>query len=254
VGLESNGAAVTQTRRVFGSAAESYERYRPGYPADLIDAVLGYAKSPVRTAVEIGAGTGKATRLFAARGVEVTALEPDPAMAGVLMRSTRDLPVDAVVATFEHFRSRRGFDLLFAAAAWHWTDPETRWARAVQLLVRGGVFALFGIPGDLKDPGLLQIVDDIERGRLPQDSQTPGNPWSVDDVRHADGLTDVIQLEFPRSIVERADDFVGRLATVSGYLSLDAAKRNEALHEVRTVLPDHVEIDATARLVLARRK
>ncbi|MDQ6819258.1 MAG: hypothetical protein M3076_02785 [Actinomycetota bacterium] len=45
----------------------------------------------------------------------------------------------------------------------------------------------------------------------------------------------------------------GREAPVSGYLSLDAARRNEALHEVRAVLPDRVEIDATAHLVLARR-
>ncbi len=60
----------------FGSVATAYERYRPGYPVELVDEVLNYAGRPVRTALEIGAGTGKATRVFAERGLAVTATEP----------------------------------------------------------------------------------------------------------------------------------------------------------------------------------
>ncbi|MFC7221014.1 hypothetical protein ACFQLX_23065 [Streptomyces polyrhachis] len=52
----------------FGARAEAYERFRPGYPAEVFDAVAAYAGRPVRTALEIGVGTGKATRLFAGRG------------------------------------------------------------------------------------------------------------------------------------------------------------------------------------------
>ncbi|GAB2920003.1 hypothetical protein [Streptomyces sp. NPDC059173] len=54
------------TRRAvsFGAIAEAYERFRPGYPPVLLDRVMAYAGHPVRTALEIGAGTGKATRLF----------------------------------------------------------------------------------------------------------------------------------------------------------------------------------------------
>jgi hypothetical protein len=55
----------------FGAVAAAYERYRPGYPAALADTVLGYAGRPVLAALEIGAGTGKATRLFAERGITV---------------------------------------------------------------------------------------------------------------------------------------------------------------------------------------
>ena len=61
----------------FGVVAEAYERFRPAYPVELLDMVMTYAGRPVRTALEIGAGTGKATRLFAQRGVMVTAVEPD---------------------------------------------------------------------------------------------------------------------------------------------------------------------------------
>jgi len=70
----------------FGSVAELYERYRLDYPGEIVDAVVRHAGRPVRSALEVGAGTGKATRLFASRGIEVTALEPNAAMARVLAR------------------------------------------------------------------------------------------------------------------------------------------------------------------------
>ena len=120
MGDQSSDGASAPAGVVFGSAAEAYQRYRLGYPAEVAEAVLAYAERPVRAALEVGAGTGKATRLFAARGVRITALEPDPAMAAVLRRCTQGLAVKTVVARFEDFHSEHRFDLLFSAAAWHW--------------------------------------------------------------------------------------------------------------------------------------
>ena len=48
--------------------------------------MLAYAGRPVRTALEIGAGTGKATRVFADRGIAVTATDPDDAMLAELRK------------------------------------------------------------------------------------------------------------------------------------------------------------------------
>ena len=66
---------------MFGSVAERYERYRLDYPTELVDTVLAYAGRPVGTALEVGAGTGKATRPIATRGIEVIAQKQgaDPA-------------------------------------------------------------------------------------------------------------------------------------------------------------------------------
>ena len=148
---------MSERALVFGSAADAYERYRFGYPADLADAILGYARPPIEAAVDIGAGTGKATRLFADRPIDITAVEPDPAMieagvrAGVWHQAgatgpenAAAGPVHAVQATLESFRTDRTFDLLFAGAAWHWTAPDTRWDRTAALLRSGGTVALFG--------------------------------------------------------------------------------------------------------------
>lgn len=239
----------------FGSVADLYDRHRLDYPSDVVDAVLRYARRPVLEAVEVGAGTGKATRLFASRGIAVTAVEPDPDMARVLRQNVSGLPVVQVLATFEQFVADRRFDLLYAAAAWHWTDPATRWTRAIDLLVPGGVVALFGRPGDLLDPDLAAAVDEIEKGVLPDDGADGVHPWSIEETADVHGLTDGAQLDLPAEVVTTttATEYVGRLATVSAYLTLDPLVRAETLRKVRALLPEHVETDNRVRLSLARR-
>lgn len=92
----------------FGAVAEAYERFRPGYPVELFDLVMTYAGQPLRTALEIGAGTGKATRLFAQQGrILVTATEPDGAMLAELRKNV-PANVTTVQAAFEDLRSSGG--------------------------------------------------------------------------------------------------------------------------------------------------
>jgi hypothetical protein len=114
-------------------------------------------------------------------------------MASLLAWTTQGLPVEPVIATFERFGSERPFDLVYAAAAWHWTDPWTRWSKVVELLVPGGVLALFGRPAELTDLGLSAAVGDLQRRLLPEESRTAGDPWSRDDMACVDGLADVAE-------------------------------------------------------------
>src|SRR5882757_6731566 len=127
----------------FGAVAEGYERFRPGYPAELLELVMAYAGGPIRTALEFGAGTGKATRVFARGGIAVTATEPDAAMLAE-MRKWVPTNVTTVQAAFEDLPLDSSYELVYSAAALHWTNPEGRWARMAALVRPGGVFASFG--------------------------------------------------------------------------------------------------------------
>ena len=98
--------SVSSRALSFGEMAEAYERFRPGYPVELFDLVMTYAGQPVRAALEIGAGTGKATRLFAQRGVAVTATEPDGAMLAELVRHV-PASVETIQAALEDLRPRK---------------------------------------------------------------------------------------------------------------------------------------------------
>src|SRR4051812_3647185 len=93
--------ARDETRRTsFDAQAERYDAARPSYPEALAADVLARG---VRRTLEVGAGTGKATVLFARRGASIVALEPGAKLAAVLRRNVAGLDVAVHETTFEAF-------------------------------------------------------------------------------------------------------------------------------------------------------
>lgn len=244
----------------FGAVAEAYDRFRPGYPDALVDQVLAYAGRPVRTALEIGAGTGKATRVFARHGVAVTASEPDPAMLAQLRRHA--LPgVTTVQAPLEGLPATAGYDLVFAAASLHWTTPDGRWSRVAGLVAPTGVFASFGGQRELADPDVRDRVAAVRSAYLDDDAipSPDGTPadrpmqWPGTELLDSPWFTDVRQSVIEQRTPMTAADYVGHLSTVSAYLQLPAPRRREVLGAILAVLPARVQMVGDIWLHLARR-
>lgn len=249
---------MSQRALSFGAVAAAYERFRPGYPNELVDQVLAYAGRPVRTALEIGAGTGKATRVLARNGVAVTASDPDPAMLLELRRHVPDT-VTTVRAAFEDLPLTPAYDLVFAAASLHWTKPEGRWVRAAGMLAPGGIFASFGGQRELADPDLRDRVEAVRSTYLDDDVPSPdGTPadspmqWPGTELAASTLFVDVRQSTIERRTNMAADDYVGHLSTVSAYLQLPEPVRREALDAILEVLPARVEMVGDLQLHLAR--
>jgi SAM-dependent methyltransferase len=245
----------------FGVRAEAYERFRPGYPVELFDQVIAYAGQPVRTALEIGAGTGKATRLFAQQGVTVTATEPDAAMLAELRKHV-PAGVRTVQAAFEDLQLGETYGLVYAAAALHWTNPEGRWSRVAALLEPGGVFASFGGPLQLTDPAVEEAVraaraPSLDSDDVPSPDGTPTEQamqWPGTELQRSEWFTDVQQSTIERRLTMSARDYVGQLSTISAYLVLPPSHQEQVFHQILQVLPDTVEITADLTLHLARRR
>ncbi|MGW6817900.1 class I SAM-dependent methyltransferase [Streptomyces sp. NPDC055005] len=241
--------------------AQAYERFRPGYPDRLFDMVAAYAGHPLRTALEIGAGTGKATRLFAGRGVAVTATEPDGAMLTELRKHV-PAHVRTVRAAFEDVREGERYGLVYAAAAMHWTNPRGRWPRVAGLLEPGGVFASFGGPFRLADPAVEEAVRAarapfLESDEVPSPDGTPPErtmQWPGTELQRSEWFTDVRQSPIERHLTIGARDYVGHLSTISAYLVLPAAARKQVLDQIARVLPERVGIAADLTVHLARRR
>ncbi|MER7890152.1 class I SAM-dependent methyltransferase [Micromonospora sp. NPDC094482] len=243
----------------FGAVAEAYERFRPGYPVALLDRVMAYAGHPVRTALEIGAGTGKATRLFAQPGITVTATDPDPAMLAELRKH---VPADVKTAraAFEDLRPGETYGLVYAAAALHWTSPEGRWARMAALLEPAGVFASFGGPIRLVDPAVEEAVRTarapfLESDEVPSPDGTPPEhemQWPGTELEQSEWFVDVQQLVIERRLMMSASDYVGHLSTISAYLELPAPKQEQVYSRIEQVLPAAVELAADIVVHLAR--
>ena len=250
--------------RVFGQVADVYDRVRPGYPEQLVDDVLGYADGAPAPALEVGAGTGKATTAFAARSLPVTALEPDPAMAAVLRRRVAGLPgVTVVVSSFEEYRPQRRFGLLFCADAWHWTEPAVRWQRAAGALRERGTLALFWHGDRFIDDAVTAAFVDVHNRCAPDLVSTeilsppPGQlttTWPYTELVAVPEFGDVAVREYPWLLTLSRADHLALLSTRSIYRIMPEGRRTAVFDALDRALPDEVALAVTTTLYLARRR
>jgi SAM-dependent methyltransferase len=98
---------------------------------------------PAVRVLEIGCGTGQATRPLAELGYQVVAVELGPALATLARRNLAGLPaVEVVAAAFEDWPLPEApFDAVFAATAFHWVDPAVRVSKSARALRPGGILA-----------------------------------------------------------------------------------------------------------------
>jgi SAM-dependent methyltransferase len=132
-------------RTFFGSAPETYDAVRPGH-ADEVYEILR-ERCDLRagsTVLEIGPGTGQATRRLLELGADpLIAIEPDPALAGFLRSGMGDR-VEVRVTALEDAELEPGaFDLTVAASSFHWVEEGVGLAKLMEALRPGGSIALW---------------------------------------------------------------------------------------------------------------
>ncbi|MGH7133811.1 MAG: class I SAM-dependent methyltransferase [Phycisphaerales bacterium] len=135
----------------FSDRAADYVKYRPGYPAAAIDAVLAGLAEPAKlVAVDIGAGTGISSRLLAERGVRVIGVEPNAAMREAAEQHER---VEMRGGTAEATGlGDASVDLVLCAQAFHWFRQNEALAEFARVLKPGGRVALVWNDRDNDDP------------------------------------------------------------------------------------------------------
>lgn len=129
----------------FSNRVANYVKYRPGYPTAMMDFFrdrLGLTQSSI--VADIGSGTGLSAKPFLENGNTVFGVEPNAAMREAAEEFLKD---------FSNFRSTDGtssestlsedsVDLIVAAQAFHWFEPETTRREFKRILKPGGYVAL----------------------------------------------------------------------------------------------------------------
>jgi SAM-dependent methyltransferase len=238
-------------RLVFGEVAGLYDRARPSYPESLVDDLVTWAQPGAR-ALEIGAGTGKATRLLAARGVSVLGIEPSAEMAAYARAATEPLGnVEIIESDFERWRpDGQSFPLAYAAQAWHWVDQESGYVHARAALAPGGHLVAFWNRPAWGDTELRHALSDAYRATVPQlppdGPMHPDNPGAAgaDDswaqaVAATDGLTDPSERVYEWSLDYTADTYVELLGTISEVRLLGDVDRQALLQAVGETIEGH---------------
>jgi SAM-dependent methyltransferase len=272
---ERDLGAGRERRLSFGSVAEQYDRYRPSYPVVMVEDVIAYAGArPGDRALEVGAGTGRATLLFARRGLAVTALEPDAGMAAVASRraATAGTTVDIVVTDFEQYPIvEPGFRLLFSGTAWHWVTPVLRNRLAARALVPGGALAAFWNRPVWEGNPLRLALDaayvDLERtnGKQPGGVMNPrGAPveirsdreWLHEEFRGDGDFVDLEARHYRCNETYTSAQYVALIGTHSDHILLPARARTQldaAITDAIDAVGGSFELTYETLLCLARR-
>ena len=152
----------------FSSAADVYERARPSYPPAAVAWIAERAAlGPGRTVLDLGAGTGKLTRLLVPTGARVIAVEP---LAEMRAKLEEVVPgVVALEGTAEDLPLGDGaVDVVTCAQAFHWFNLELALPELHRVLAEGGLLVLVWNTRDLDDPlqGAIEALLGPYRGAV----------------------------------------------------------------------------------------
>jgi SAM-dependent methyltransferase len=221
---------------------EDYEHGRPSYPSEVVD-IPGVPLAS--TVLDLGAGTGKLTRLLVTTFGRVVAVEPAEAMrrrlatlcpeAQVLAGSAEEIPLaDASV------------DAVFAAEAFHWFDGERALAEIARVLrPRGELVLMWNLPAGPTEPSIA-AVEQLLHQRGPDRAELGSDPLDLNATRYASGEWRLALAESPfeelqeawlpnRQTVDR-NGLVAFFASMGWIADLPDVDRLPLLDEVRSLL------------------
>jgi SAM-dependent methyltransferase len=236
----------------FDRAAELYDKARPDYPEQTFEDLFALGGLERGAAVlELGCGTGKATRHLAQRGCRVVCIEIGENLAAVARRNLGPFPlVEVITSPFESWEPRESrFDMVFAATSWHWLDPDVRYEKAAHVLRPAGVLAILDGGGhacpDGFDPFFTEIQKCYEAIGEPHLDWPPPRPDQVPDRRkeiERSGLFEIVGIKrHVWSIDYTADTYIDVLNTYSGHIAWEQWRRDKLYAEVRRLIGQRPE-------------
>lgn len=230
-------------KRTFDQAAELYDKARPRYPDEIFHDLFTIDRlSSGSDVLEIGCGTGQATRDLARRARRVTCIELGENLATLARRELALFSnVDVITSPFESWESRHArFDLVFAASSWHWLHPEVRYSKSASVLKPGGILAIVdsghAFP-DGFDPFFSEIQRSYEAIGEPHLEWPPLRPEQESDRREEierTGLFEIVSIKrYVWPVDYSADTYIDMLNTYSGHIAWEQWKRDQLYAEIR---------------------
>ena len=216
----------------FGAVVDEYDAARPSYPPDVFDA-LGELEG--LRVLDIGAGTGIATRALLARGASVIAVDSGDEVLRRAIARTPGLP--AVVADGAVLPVRTSsVDLVCFAQAWHWLDPATRVAEAHRVLGEAGRWAGWWSHARADaEPWFDRYWSAIERWCPGMNRRQRDTDWgaTLDEAGRFDVGARIV-VPWMRTI--SVDDWMTDQASHSYVLGLTPDRRAQLLDELRRIV------------------
>ncbi|MEU8513492.1 class I SAM-dependent methyltransferase [Kitasatospora sp. NPDC048722] len=215
--------------RSFGAAADAYQQGRPGYPPALIGSAV---PREARRVLDLGAGTGKLTRLLVDAGLDVVAVEPDGAMRDQLAAAVPKAAVRGGSA--ERIPLPDGsVDAVVVAQAWHWFDQGAAVPEIARVLAPGGTLALVWNVRDESEPWAAELGALMHRSAKQAIDTEPVVPAPF-------GAPERLEIRWEH-LTTRAG-ILDMVASRSYVITLPEAERTRLLADVEHLLDTHPDV------------
>lgn len=228
---------------IFNRMADYYDTYRPGYPAEIVDAILRRAGlSAGARLLEIGSGSGKATAQFADYGFEMLCVDPGEDLVRKGNQAFRDRNIRFVVSRFEDYPLPHAYyDAIISAQAFHWLPQPLGYEKCAHTLKPGGFLAPFWNldivrrDADL-DQALQAIVDKYGAVSCMPEQNYAGRMESIAAGMAGSGLfsrPEILHAHWERTYT--ADEYYDYMTTGNVFIQ-NAEKEKQLCHDELTQL------------------
>jgi SAM-dependent methyltransferase len=224
---------VVEPARSFDLAADEYERTRPGYPVDVLDHLPLPHDADV---LDLGAGTGKLTRVLVRRYAHVTAVEPLEGMRSIMARVVPE--AEALAGSAERIPlDDASVDGVFVAQAFHWFDHDRAVPEIARVLRPGGILALVANRPDDSRPSPLPEPYRAYLEELHADAAFHGQPpWR--EVLGRGPFGEVHEASVPHEHVLDRAGLLDNARSVSWIASRPYEEREAVLAKLGSLLPE----------------
>jgi SAM-dependent methyltransferase len=221
---------------------DDYERGRPGWPPE---AAKLPGVPPTATVLDLGAGTGKLTRLLVSEFRHVVAVEPAEGMRRLLVALCPDAEVLSGSAQ-EIPLADESVDAVFAAEAFHWFYDERALAEIARVLrPHGALVLMWNLPAGPTEPSIAAVEEFLgERGPDPADVSY--DPLDLDGPQYTSGewrraiadspFEPLQEARLPNPQTLDRDGLVAFFASMGWLAELPDAERLPLLETVRSLL------------------
>ena len=240
-----NNYSGNSLKHTFNEVASLYHEIRPSYPDELFSILIDVSNLQKDSIVlEIGPGTGQATKPLAQKGFHITAIELGPHLAEIMRQQLYDYKnIQIVTGAFEDTPLLpESFDLVFAATSFHWIEPAIKFSKSHAILKDKGHLAIIHThhisdeKGDVFFNASQPIYDRYDFTDKHQKPKLPGNSaLKASDIDEQ--LFKLVHFQlFPVTVTYTARQFVRLLNTFSNHLAAPKEVQHGFYEEIETLI------------------
>jgi len=224
----------------FSDRAETYAKYRPGYPDEMLR-FLETLVAPPATVADIGSGTGILTRQLLKSGYEVWAVEPNEAMRTAAEWTLSGCPAGrSVPGTAEATTLEDGaVDLITCAQAFHWFDRVPTRLEFSRILKSDGWIALLWNERQEDASPIDRAYDNLLKEKASDYQNVSHRRVAAEDIRVFFAPGEVQLRTFANNQTLDCDGFLGRLISSSYVPNLGQPGHQEIVEAAKKIFEAH---------------